>query len=126
MTARDAEVSWWRELWIPLLASALCLVAGIAAWPLTGEWRWGLTGLIATITAAPLIVALAMIFAESDSAFEGCMWVVLLLALLAVPVGLTVWLWTGNWAWGIVALAGPFAAIFLAFAGMIVESESDR
>jgi hypothetical protein len=126
LTTPETDVSWWRELWLPLLASALCLIAGFAAWPLTGEWKWALTGLIAGVTAAPLIVALYLIFVEEDSAFAGCIWLVMVVAVLAVPIGLTVWLWTGNGAWGIVALAGPFAAIFVAFTAMVVESDVSR
>ncbi|MEU4605704.1 hypothetical protein AB0F43_22200 [Kribbella sp. NPDC023972] len=126
MTNRETEVSWWRELWLPLLASVVCLVAGVAAWPLTGEWRWAVTAVIAALTAAPLIVALFLIFTEEYDAFAGCIWLVMLVTLLAVPAGLHVWLWTGNGVWGFVALAGPFAAIFVAVTAAIVESDADR
>lgn len=116
---------WWllRELLPVLPAFVLPLIGGVVAWPLTGDWRWTPTGVIVGFTLPVLIIALYLIIAEEDDLFAAVIWILTLLAALGVPVGLALWMWTGDATWGLLALFSPLLAIFVVFAAMIVESD---
>jgi hypothetical protein len=115
----------WRDVLPLIVAGVIPLIVGVVVWSLSGEWRWGVTGLIAAVTAPLLVAALYLIFAEEDDPFSFVIWILMVLTLLGLPVGLSLWMWTGAGTWGLVALLSPVLTVFTALAAMIVESESD-
>jgi hypothetical protein len=116
---------WWllRALLPVLPAFALPLIGGVLAWPLTGEWRWTPTGVIAALTLPVIVIAIYLIIAEEDDLFAAIIWILVLLAALGVPVGLAQWLWTSDATWGLLALLSPLLAVFVGFAAMMAESD---
>jgi hypothetical protein len=100
---------------------AVPIAAGAVVWPLTGQWRWVVTGIIVGLTLPLLVAVVAGFFGAAEDLASGCIWFPLVVFGLGLPVGMAMWLWTGNGYWGLGGVLSPLAGLLLVGAVIMID-----